>query len=117
MMIEETLKVSERIKDDRNVHEVFMSLQKELGELAEEIEIAYSPRRASKSPGPDGVSGEAIDCILCLLDLIKVHNPVITPEEIVSHALKKLKKWEAKYHEHNGMMIMTPPDGTRTTLD
>lgn len=43
--------------------------------------------------GKDGVVGEAIDVILCMLDAIFVHCPEITDERILQIAQAKCQKW------------------------
>jgi NTP pyrophosphatase (non-canonical NTP hydrolase) len=66
----------------------------ELGELALEINIenGYS----YKQPDEDGVVGEAIDTIMCLLDLIHVSNPNITENDIAEIMQVKGRKWIEK---------------------
>jgi hypothetical protein len=66
----------------------------ELGELAEEV--AINEKHSYKKQGSDGIVGEAIDTILCLLDLIHVHTPSITEEELIHVAQLKLDKWVTK---------------------
>jgi len=97
-ILQATLDTGHRIRDNRTVHEVYVSLGKELGELAEEIEITHSPHRSLKETD-EGVFGESIDCILCLIDLIRTDNPDVTVGEITAYAVKKLRKWENKQKE------------------
>src|SRR5688572_33439430 len=54
----------------RTRYEVFTSLTEEVGELATEVAIAEGYSR--KPVGKDGVVGEAIDVIVCALDMIFV---------------------------------------------
>jgi hypothetical protein len=65
----------------------------EVGELAEEIEIAEG--LSNKSSGKDGVTGEAIDAIICLLDIIRRYNPGITEDELGFIVAHKLSKWKS----------------------
>jgi len=81
----------EKQKYKRTVYSVVSSAMSELGELAEEITI--SENQSYKTSSDDGVVGEAIDAIICLLDLIHVHNPDITEEQIEIIATRKLTKW------------------------
>lgn len=81
----------EKQKYIRSVYSVVSATMSELGELAEEITI--SEKQSYKNPSEDGVIGEAIDTIICLLDLIHVHDPNITEQQIEEIATKKLTKW------------------------
>lgn len=75
----------------RTLHSVFLQAQAEMGELAEEINIHTG--LLNKPAGKDGVLGEAIDSILCLLDLIHVLDPNIAQGTVNGVALEKLQKW------------------------
>jgi hypothetical protein len=66
----------------------------ELGELATECKIANG--RSYKTAGPDGIVGEAIDGILCNLDMIYVENPDLTEDEFNSMVKAKCEKWYQK---------------------
>lgn len=92
-MIKQVFEVSKAVPN-RTINNVFMSLSEEVGELATEISIqdGYS----TKPVGKDGIIGESVDVIACALDLIWVHNPEITEEEIMELLSKKLKKWKEK---------------------
>lgn len=70
----------------------------ELGEVA--IEVNIEAGHSYKKPSEDGVVGEAVDTILCLLDLIYKHSPNITEEELEFFAVKKGSKWISKLKEH-----------------
>lgn len=89
-----TRAVSLRIKNGRKPSDIMMSIVSEVGETAEEVQIAHGV--SYKTEGPDGVVGEAVDAILGLLDLIVVHNPEITEEQLLQVASRKLAKWESK---------------------
>jgi hypothetical protein len=89
--------VNDTSKDVRAVRSetaVMMHVMEEVGELA--LELAIHNGTSYKKAGDDGVVGEAIDSIICLLDLIYVHNPNITEEELVAIATKKCQKWRDK---------------------
>ncbi len=79
---------------DRTPHTILGSAMSELGETA--IEINIEAGHSYKQPGDDGVVGEALDTILCLLDLIYRQNPNFTEEELVSLAMTKGSKWIEK---------------------
>ena len=80
---------------ERNLLQPLASLHEECGELATEILIkeGYKHRMA----GPDGVVGEAVDAILCLLDIIVKEQPGITYTMIHRIMEKKMCKWQDKY--------------------
>lgn len=67
----------------------------EVGELSTEVNIkeGYS----EKPKGKDGIIGEAVDVILCAVDLIYINNPEVTEEEVRSIVTKKLAKWRGKF--------------------
>lgn len=75
----------------RTRYSVLASAMAELGECAEEI--AISEKHSYKKPGADGIVGEAIDTILCLLDLIYVVSPSTTEDDLNIIAEQKCKKW------------------------
>lgn len=79
----------------RSLQYPFTSLGEECGELATEIQISMGLK--DKEPGPDGIVGESVDAILCLLDIIVVHQPDITYDELFAIMCKKMDKWERKY--------------------
>ena len=69
----------------------------DIGETAEEVNIASGI--SYKKPGVDGVVGEAVDVMLCLLDLIHKYDPTITKEQINALAEAKCQKWLKKLDE------------------
>ena len=85
---------SEDIKNGRVPMTVLPFVMEEVGELALEVAIDFGI--SAKPEGDDGVIGEAIDSIICLLDLIKLHKPDITEYELVEVANRKCSKWRAK---------------------
>lgn len=89
----ETFATSDRIKDGRQDEDIHRHATKELGELATEIDIENGT--CYKEPGADGVVGEAVDVMLCMLDLIHQARPDLTAAEILEIARPKLAKWEA----------------------
>lgn len=78
----------------RTLYSVLTSATSELGELADEVRIEAG--HSYKEAGVDGIIGEAIDTIVCLLDLIHLENPDMTEQELDAIAFKKLNKWVTK---------------------
>ena len=87
----------------RTKYSVLASALSEFGELAEEINI--DQRHSYKTQGKDGVIGEAIDTIACLLDLIHVHDPELTEHDIMTIAAEKCAKWVSKVAEDKGVKL------------
>ncbi len=92
-MLELVLSYCRRIKNGRTFNSVWFWTGQENAELTIEV----GKLQSGGEPGEDGVLGEAVDTILCLVDLIYQHNPNITEEEILAVVQKKLDKWERKY--------------------
>lgn len=87
--------------------DIMLSVHEEGGELAQEIKIAHGLRKGPA--GPDGVIGEAIDGILCNMDIIytelkkeaaeleaKTGKPYDFDFNMYHFAAPKLQKWLAK---------------------
>lgn len=91
-LIGETFKYSEQIDNNRNPFYVLSKCTEELGELSEEVQIASGV--SYKYKGKDGIVGEAIDLITCLLDMIHITEPDLTEEDLVRIAIPKLEKWK-----------------------
>ena len=98
-LINQILAVSRSIPVDRDEYSILAHTMEEVGELAQEISIAVGGK-SYKQQGPDGIIGESIDAILCLVDMIHVHaekNGIeISEEMLMEIAQKKLNKWEEK---------------------
>lgn len=97
MSISKILSVSEQVKDNRTTSQVMLKVMEEVGELSTEITIANG--NSYKEASVDGVIGEAVDSIITLLDVIKIHNPEITEDEISEIMHRKSDKWVAKSKE------------------
>lgn len=91
--IETILTASREMKNGRNFTSVCGALYSEFDELGLEIHNVY----LEEPEGIDGILGEGVDVILCVIDLIYQHNPDITTEEIHNKILQKLNKWKSKY--------------------
>jgi hypothetical protein len=88
-LIELVRSYSEKIENGRDSGYIFEGLREEVDELEAEV-FGYDA-------GPDGIPGEAVDVILCALDLIFKSTPEWTNEDIVAYAEKKCEKWARKY--------------------
>ncbi len=93
---DKTIAVGNRIHDGRTPQDVMISLVSEVGELAEEVNIRFSTRATYKLAGPDGVIGESVDVILCVMDLLHLAHPDLTHDELMGIANVKLAKWYNK---------------------
>lgn len=80
---------SDKVKNDRTAEDILEYLHDEVSELDGEV-IGYDK-------GEDGIPGEAIDVILCALDLIYKAAPEWTDADILAYAEKKCQKWAKKY--------------------
>lgn len=80
-----------KINNGRSISDIFTYAVEEIGELATEVNIEQG--YSAKKPGKDGIVGESIDVIICLIDLIYTFNPGITIDDIESIVDKKLSKW------------------------
>jgi len=82
-----------RIQNGRTIPDVYNAAVDETNELCDEVDKFQS----GYPPGDDGIIGEAVDCILCHMDLIYQSDPDITETELMSIIVRKLEKWERKY--------------------
>lgn len=80
------------LDDDRTAKKITAHLRSEVDEIEEEI----AKEEAGEPAGEDGIIGEAIDVILCAVDLIVRTRPDMTEAEVEAYALKKCKKWMSK---------------------
>jgi len=90
-MIDLVFKTADTVPVGRDSRDILTSLVEEVGELSTEIGIQSG--HTGKTPGSDGILGEAVDVILCALDMIRVNYPDVTEEDIVRIAEKKCDKW------------------------
>ena len=77
------------IVNSRTIESIHTALCDEVTELGEEV--------YTDEPGVDGIAGEAVDVILCCLDIIFKARPDWSDEDIVNYARKKCVKWKDKY--------------------
>lgn len=93
-MLDTIFQTSDRIQNNRSLTDIFTYLVEEVGELATEVNIktGYS----TKQQGKDGIVGEAVDAIICLVDLIHQYDSSITSDQVMDVVERKLTKWEYK---------------------
>lgn len=92
-LVNDVFAVSQEVEDGRTPLTILGHATSELGELADEVLIAGG--HSYKCAGDDGVVGEALDLMLCALDLIYVHTDGrITEEQLREIAARKLLKWK-----------------------
>lgn len=94
-IIDRIKQLQPRLKQPRNLLHPLASLQEECGELATEVQIKLGMK--DREPGKDGIVGESVDSILCLLDIIALDAPDMTYDELHEILSNKLDKWERKY--------------------
>ena len=92
-------KEADNYHSTRTLYTVGAAMSSEMGEVSEEIQIAMGD--SYKTPGADGVNGEAVDLITAGLDLLYVNNRDITEEQLMALAAPKLKKWIDKIKQAN----------------
>jgi hypothetical protein len=80
------------VQNNRTADDIFDAYSDEAVELLQAYD--YSMQGIVEE---DGVIGESIDVIICLLDLIFKTAPDITNEDIVAYAEKKCQKWQRLY--------------------
>jgi hypothetical protein len=91
MIINKVFEFCERIKNNRTLDDIYKHSLGEMDELQTEIEAVKN----KSTSGPDGIKGEAIDVILCMLDIL--YQEGATEEEIEAYMIKKSIKWERVY--------------------
>ena len=90
--IEYALKATKEVKNKRTMQDILTHLMTEVGELAQEIQIAEG--KSYKEHGKDGVIGEAIDVIACAIDIISKYDSQINELDLMPILTKKLQKWK-----------------------
>lgn len=106
-VIKRILESSDRVKDGRVPYYVLSKCMEELGELSTEVTVTQG--HGYKPEGKDGVIGEIVDTMACLVDLAYLYeresNPEITLDEInkllYTRLVPKLDKWESKVKTKN----------------
>jgi hypothetical protein len=98
-MVLEISREADSYHKSRSLYTVQAAMSAEMGEVSEEVAIAMGD--SYKTPGPDGVNGEAVDLIVAGLDLLYVNNRDVTEEQIMALAIPKLEKWIDKIKKAN----------------
>ena len=96
-LVQLCLETSRRIKDGRGYLTILAKATEEMGELAQEALIETGQHY--KPPGNDGVVGEALDTLVCCIDMINKKCPNITEEELIPLLISKLGKWETEFEK------------------
>lgn len=82
-----------KVVPPRSEERVFLQFLSELGELGEEINIAMG--ESKKSPGVDGVVGEAADVLNCLADLCYVSRDGDVEAFVMAVSKFEIMDWES----------------------
>jgi NTP pyrophosphatase (non-canonical NTP hydrolase) len=91
-VVTRTFDTSKSINDQRSIQNVFTYLITEIGELA--MEVSIDTGFAQRQPDEDGIVGEAVDVVICALDIIHLALPDITEQELEQLFQRKLDKWK-----------------------
>jgi len=94
MSIQQLMWATAYIKDGHTLPDSLVYAMSELGELSDEIMIVEG--KSDREAGVDGVVGEAVDVIVCMLDIIHKADPTVCENDIVNIAKAKIKKWQSK---------------------
>jgi hypothetical protein len=77
----------------RNPLDIFTHFESEVEELRDEIIADLQ----GNDPGEDGIAGEIVDAIACLMDLYQVAYPDATSQDFDELMQTKLEKWQRLY--------------------
>lgn len=88
-VVNEILRVCSTIDSPRNLASIFDHLDSEVSELGNEI--------YGDDVGEDGIIGEAVDVILCAIDIIYNDKPNVIEADIMEVVKRKLNKWQSLY--------------------
>lgn len=80
--IDTILHACRQVENGRSHRDVAIHALTELGELAQEVQIVTC-RAPGKKAGPDGISGEAVDLILCVVDFLYCIDPMVDDSAIM----------------------------------
>ncbi|WYN05132.1 hypothetical protein ISREJYDI_CDS0171 [Pseudomonas phage UNO-G1W1] len=93
-LIQRVVRTSKNVGSDNRMN-TFGSLVEEVGELSTELAISNGTKQ--REPSPDGVVGEAIDVLVCIIDLLYQElGDKITEQAFLERVQTKLDKWENK---------------------
>lgn len=88
-VVNEILRVCASIDSPRTTKTIFNHLMSETDELYVEL--------YGNVEGEDGVIGEAVDVILCAMDIIYKEKPNVIEADIMEVVKRKLDKWQRVY--------------------
>ena len=94
-IVQNIFETSDAIQNGRTRQDVLNYTMTEIGELMEEFII--STGKSYKQPGADGIIGEAVDTIICLIDLIRIEDPTLREEDLQEIFCAKLAKWKSQH--------------------
>lgn len=92
MFVQRALDTTKEVKDNRTLQDILTHLTTEVGELAQEIQIAEG--KSYKKHGTDGVVGEAVDVIACAIDIISQYDHRVNELDLTAILITKLEKWK-----------------------
>lgn len=84
--------VSDEIGSTQDIRNRGFKFFEEAGEFSVEVGIVLGV--TNKTPGPDGVVGEAADVVITCLDIVHRLYPNLTEEEFEAVLQTKLDKWK-----------------------
>ena len=94
-LITEVVLTCEHIQSPRTAADILLHAVTEIGELALEIQIDEG--KSYKQTGDDGIVGEALDVIVCMIDIIyNQMGQFFEEEQLVDWVRPKLEKWKSK---------------------
>lgn len=110
-LIRTVLEAADSICNGRDVAHAVRWAEGEMEELALEV----SRHQQGDAPGEDGIIGEAVDVIQCVIDAVRLAHPDLSHDEIISQMEeameRKCLKWREKYaltkekqHGHSGSL-------------
>lgn len=87
----------EKIKSvsDNNITKTFCYLMSEIGEISDEI-MSFDFYKHNHQKVINNLILEAIDAIVCLLDLILILKPDYSKEDFINDLSVKINKWQNK---------------------
>lgn len=92
-MEKDWIKLCREVKNGRTISTAFDHSVGEMRELSDELKLVLTGAPA----GTDGVVGEAVDVMLCMLDIIAQHDPDINMNDVEAVMHNKYSKWIRKY--------------------
>jgi len=90
-------KIFQQLRSIEKTRTIESSLIYGMSELSEEI-LKISGH-SIKPETSDGVIGESVDVILCMLDIIQLHSVDITGDEVEVIIQNKITKWANKKYD------------------